>query len=312
MNPRSVGEWLARLPGQLTVTAFYDLLLWALAAAVVALVVRYARRWVDREIEEVNKRHRVRKAVGYAGTFLVLAFGLVLLLGQHADLTVLLGILAAGAAIALQDVAKSAIGWVYLTGRAGMGSGARVEVEGFEGEIIDVGFLKTTLLEVGNRVRGRQSSARLVTVPNSRFLNQVVHVFPDFSPYTWQEQSFLLTYESDWRRAADVLEEIGREAYEGAAGGASAAFSQLERRFAFKHGPLTPIVYLTVAESGVQLTLRYLSHIRRARGVADRVSRKMLAAVESEPRLDFAYPTWRVYRRGEAGPGGEGTPAGER
>lgn len=39
---------------------------------------------------------------------------------------------------------------------------------------------------------------------------------------------------------------------------------------------------------------------------------RALAAVESEPRLDFAYPTWRVYRRGEAGPEAEGTPAGER
>ena len=76
-------------------------------------------------------------------------------------------------------------------------------------------------------------------------------------------------------------------------------FRRLERNFAFKHGPLTPIVYVQALDSGVQLTLRFLTHIRRRRGSENRLVRAFLRSVEREPGLEIAYPTWRVYRRGE-------------
>lgn len=311
MPAGQVSDWLERLAGDLSTGLLYDLLLVALLAAAVAVAVHFLRRAIDRYVEDVNQRHRVRKWIGYGGALLVLLFGLALLMGRALHLTALLGILGAGAAIALQDVAKNAIGWIYITGRAGLGPGARVQVEGVEGEVIDVGVLKTTILEVGGRVHGQQSSGRIASVPNSRFLSQAVLFSPDFSPHVWQELQFLLTFESDWQRGVAVLEEIGDEEHREVAAGARGGFQEMERRFAFKYGALTPIVYLHVADSGVQLTLRYLTHIRQARGSADRVGRAMLEAVEREPELDFAYPTWRVYRRGEpvgrAGdrPGGE-------
>lgn len=306
-----VTTWLEQLMGDLSLGLLYDVLLWAVAAVLVAAVVHYGRRWIDRQIEDVNQRHKLRKGIGYAGALLVLALGVALLLGRSVHVAAILGILGAGAAIALQDTARNFIGWIYITGRPGLGSGARVEVEGVEGEVIDVGLVKTTIVEVGHRVHGQQSSGRVVTIPNARFLDKSVHAFPDFSPYRWQELQFLLTFESDWKRGIEVLEELGREEHEQVATGARSGFRQLERRYAFKYGTLTPVVYLDVADSGVRLTLRYLTHIRQARVSADRVGRAMLDAVAQDSRLDFAYPTWRVYRAGEEGkPDGFGPDGG--
>lgn len=299
MNTERIGGWVQSLMAGLSMGVLYDLLLWLVVALVTWVCVRVARRWVDREVDDVNRRHRIRKMVGYAGAVLVAVVGLAFVVGRSLPAAALLGILGAGAAIALQDVAKNTVGWLYLSTRTGVAPGARIEVDGVVGEVIDVGVLKTTVLEVGNLVGARQSTGRLGTVPNARFLTGTVLFSPDYSPYGWNEISFLLTYESDWRLGAEVLEEVGQSLHEELAAGAEEGFRRLERRYAFMHGPLTPIVYVAAADSGVELVLRYLTHIRQRRGSEDRIARAMLEAVEREEGLDFAYPTWRVYRRGE-------------
>lgn len=282
-----------------------DVLGWLGLLVVVLLVVLLVRRWVDREIEDVNRRHALRKGVQYAGGFVVLLAALALLVGRVGQLATVIGLIGAGLVIALQDLGKSVAGWIYLSTRPGFGPGTRTEVGGVEGEVIDVGILKTTVLEVGNRVFGRQSSGRLATVPNYRFLNENSFFSPSYAPYMWQELQFLLTYESDWKRGVEVLEEIAREEGGILEEDVDRAFHELERRYAFKMGPRTPIVYVTAEDSGVELTLRHLTLLRERRGERDRITRAMMEAVAREPELDFAYPTMRVYRRAEEEPAGE-------
>jgi small-conductance mechanosensitive channel len=309
MTPRAAAEWLAGLPGRLAGIPLRDLLLWLALAAAVALAVRLLRRWVDREIDDVNRRHKVRKAVGYAGVALVVLAGAAMLAGRATSLAAVLGILAAGAAVALQDTAKNAVGWLYLSSRSGLSPGARVEVDGVVGEVIDVGVMKTTILEVGHLVEGRQSSGRLASIPNAKFMSQAALYSPDYSPWAWHETSFLLTYESDWERGIALLEELGAELHDELEPEMLEGFRRLERSFAFKHGPLTPIVYVQALDSGVQLTLRFLTHIRRRRGSEDRLVRAVLREVERDPGLEIAYPTWRVYRRDEERGEGPAEPA---
>lgn len=299
MNAEKIGDFLARLGEGLTAIALGDVALWLLISAIIVLLARIVRRWVDRAVKEVNRRHQFRKMVGYTAFFVILALAIAMFVGRFGHLATVLGLVGAGLAIALQDLGKSAAGWVYLTSRSGFGPGSRVEVEGVMGEVIDIGVLKTTVLEVGNIVFGRQSSGRLVTIPNSKFLNANVFLSPSYSPYAWQELQFLFTYESDWKRAVELLEELAAGEYEGVETATQRAFRQLEKRYAFKWGARTPIVYVKAEDSGIQLTVRYLTHIRERRGSADRVTRGVLEAAAREPGLQIAYPTMRIYRRGE-------------
>lgn len=297
MGSQQVGEWLTSLRDAALSVGWAGLLGWLGLSVLVVFAVRLARRWIDREVEDVNRRHALRKATRYTGGAVVLVVALSLLVGRVGQFATIVGLIGAGLAIALQDLGKSVAGWVFLTTRSGFGPGTRTEVDGIEGEVIDIGLLKTTLLEVGNLVHGRQSSGRLATVPNSRFLNESSYFSPSYSPYMWQELRFLLTYESDWKRGVELLEEIAREEGGTDEEEVDRAFEELERRYAFKMGPRTPIVYVTTEDSGIQLTLRHLTSVRRRRGVRDRITRSMIEAVEREPGLSFAYPTMRFYRR---------------
>lgn len=275
------------------------LVVFLIIAAILYLVVRLGRRQIRRHIEDVNKRHTLQKWVGYAYVVLLLLVGVALFADSLAGLGTVIAVVLAGVAIALQDVLKSFVGWIYISTRAGVQVGSRIEVGGVVGDVIDIGVLKTTILEVGNLVYARQSTGRLVTIPNFRILSESVYISAADNPFVWQELKFVVTFESDWRRAEELLREIAREIHSEIAPDLERGFSRLERRYAFKYGTLTPIVYTSIADSGIELTLRFLVHVRRRRSNIDRVSRRLLDAFDADPNVDLAYPTQRWYTRGE-------------
>lgn len=287
---------------------FQKVLVFLAFAVVLYVVVRVVRRQVGGQIEDVNRRHIFRKWAGYAYIALLVAFGAAIFADFLSGLGTLLAVLMAGVAIALQDVLKSIVGWIYLSGRSGVEVGSRVEVNGMMGDVIDVGVLKTTMLEIGNMVYGRQATGRLVTVPNYLMLSDSVLISGMDNPFGWQEVRVTITFDSDWRRAEAIMQTAADELHTEFAPDLDQGFRRLERRFAFKYGALTPIVYVTLGGSGVELTLRYLVPIRRWRGSEDRISREILDALAREPRISIAHTAYRLYRGAGAGEPGDAAP----
>lgn len=281
-----------------------NLAIFILVAVALYGLARLIRRGINRQIEDVNRRHQLRKAINYV-LWVILAVVGVALFFQRLNLSQLgtvLGLLGAAITIALADVVRSLAGWIYVNSRSGIEIGSRVEVEDVKGDVIDIGLLKTTLLEVGEPlVHGLQSTGRIVTVPNSVFLNRSVFASASVNPLVWQEVQVLVTFETDWKRAREILQAAAKELHEELVPELQAAFRTLEHRYAYRLGPTTPIVYTEIADSGILLTLRYLTHVRRRRGTVDRISREILDRFDAEPTVEFAYPTYRVYRLGEEG-----------
>jgi small-conductance mechanosensitive channel len=278
--------------------AVEKLAVFAAIALALYLLARFARQSVGREIEDVNRRHTVRKWIGYLYGFLVLLLGIALFSDTLRGFGTILALIIAGVAVALQDVLKSVVGWLYLSGRTGVQVGSRVEVRSVIGDVVDIGLFKTTLLEVGNLVYGRQSTGRLVTIPNYQMLSDAVFVSSSDNPFVWQEVRVVVPFESDWRRVDGILADIGETMHAEIQPELESGFRQMARRYAFKYGALTPIVYTALAENGVELVLRFMTHVRRRRGAVDRVTRLLLEAVEQEPAVHIAVPALRVYRPG--------------
>jgi small-conductance mechanosensitive channel len=272
-------------------------------AAFLYFLARLARRLVSDQVEDVNRRHAIRKGIGYAFMALLLLFAVALFADSLSGFGTVLGLMLAGIAVALQDVLKSMVGWLYLSTRSGVEVGSRIEVAGVTGDIIDIGVLKTTVLEVGNLVFGRQSTGRLITIPNYHMLSANVTFSGPVNPFVWQEVRVVVPFDSDWRRAEAILRETGDELHAEIQPELQAGFRRLEQRYAFKYGTLTPIVYVTLGTAGVELTLRFLTSIRNRRGSEDHVGRRLLTAFAAEPNVHFAYPTTRVLRYGERGTG---------
>ena len=267
----------------------------ALIAALVVLwgiVVRVISRQLDDNPTAVYHARR-------ATTYTLVALGVLSLLGfwigAVRNLGTFLGLAAVGIAIALADPLKNIAGWFYLLLRRPYRVDDRVEIDGIAGDIIDIRMFHTTLLEIGNWVEADQSTGRLVHVPNGKVLSTSVYNATEGFGYLWHEVAVSITFESDWKRAEQlvlgVLDTIGDHTADEAA----ARIRRASRAYKIRYTHLTPTVYVSVRNNGVLLTGRLLVETRRRRAADQQVWRGILDAFAAEPTVHFAYPTTRTY-----------------
>jgi len=122
--------------------------------------------------------------------------------------------------------------------------------------------------------------------------------------YIWNEIPVLVTFESDWRKAKQLLDEIAQKHGASLSGSAAHKLREAAKKFMIFYSKLTPKVYTTVKDSGVMLTIRYLCDPRKRRGSEQDIWEEILDAFAAHDDIDFAYPTQRFYHNaGEGKPG---------
>ncbi|MFN2420827.1 MAG: mechanosensitive ion channel family protein [Gemmatimonadota bacterium] len=276
-----------------------DLWRWVAALLLLAgalLAYRVLTRQISRQVADAEKRHRYRKRVGYTIGLFVALIVVIAFIEQIRALGTMIGFIGAGLFIALREYVASFLAWFYIMGQRNITLGSRIELGSVRGDVIDIGVLKLTLVEVRGEGLGDQSSGRLVTIPNFKVITDpVLHLTPG-SPYVWDEMEFSITFESEWKKAREILERVGGEVFDPHQQEIEAGFRQLEHDYAFRYGVTTPIVYLAVTTSGIQLKLRYLTHVRQRRDNRDVITRRVLELFRQAEDIEFAYPTSRVYR----------------
>jgi hypothetical protein len=101
-----------------------------------------------------------------------------------------------------------------------------------------------------------------------------------------------------------VLEKVLVEHTEKLSPDASARIRLSAESMHIKFGKLTPIVWTSVVDSGVRLTMRYLCKPRERRSSASAIWESVLDELGKMPDVDFAYPTTRFFdNRTEGKPG---------
>jgi small-conductance mechanosensitive channel len=298
-----VGGILERVWTAITsVGALEKLAIFVIVGLALYALSRLIRRGIDTHIDDITRRHQLRKVVTYGFWVALVGAGIILFAERLAlaDVGTILGLIAAAVTIALADVVRSLAGWIYVNSRHGVEIGSRIQIDKVIGDVIDIGLLKTTLLEVGEpMVYAMQSTGRIVTVPNSVFLDRNVVSSATVNPLVWQEIQVLVTFESDWKRAREIIQDVATKLYEEIVPDLRAGFHKLESEYAFRLGSTAPIVYTSIADSGVMLTLRNLTPVRKRRSTTDRISTGILDRFAEEPTIEFAYPTYRAFRLGE-------------
>jgi small-conductance mechanosensitive channel len=207
-----------------------------------------------------------------------------------------LGLITAGLAIALKDPITNLAGWLFILFRKPFVIGDRVQVGEHTGDIIDIRLFQFTMLEIGNWVEADQSTGRIIHLPNGKvFLEPQANYSTGFE-YIWNEIRVLITFESNWTKAKSILEEIINKHSKNIDLKAKKEILEASKNYMIYYKNLTPIVYTSVKESGVQLTIRYLCNPRRRRGSENEIWENILIEMNTNEDIEFAYPTTRFYK----------------
>ncbi|MEL7503126.1 MAG: mechanosensitive ion channel family protein [Cyanobacteria bacterium J06554_6] len=252
-------------------------------------------RLVNRQVEDPRERYTWRKSVSYVS----IAISLVLVVGPWlpaiGSLSTFLGFTTAGLTVALREPIVDVVGWIFLLWRQPFQVGDRIEIGVHAGDVIDIRTFQFTLMEVGNWVESDQSTGRIIHVPNSWVFQQAVANYSKGFQYIWNEIPVLITFESDWEKAKSILTTIANEHAAARSEAAQTHLRQAAKKYLIFYSKLTPIVYTSVRDSGVLLTIRYLCEPRQRRGNEQEKWEAILKAFAQEPDIHFAYPTQRFY-----------------
>jgi small-conductance mechanosensitive channel len=253
--------------------------------------------YVHRRIEDPDVWFRAKRIATYSFTFVAIVSLAWIWIDAFDALPTYLGLVSAGVAIALADLLKNMAGWLYILVRRPLRIGDRIQIGDFAGDVVDVRLFRFSMVEIGNWVDADQSTGRLIHVPNGMVFTTPVANYTEEFEHIWHEIPVLITFESNWQKARAIfLEEI--EAASSLDATSREVIRKAAREYQIKVGKLTPIVYLTVRDSGVLLTGRLLTSARERRLKDDKVWSRLLVRFAEEGDISLAYPTVRTFFEG--------------
>jgi small-conductance mechanosensitive channel len=174
-------------------------------------------------------------------------------------------------------------------------TGDRIQIGETSGDVLDIRFFHFTLMEIGKWVDADQSTGRLVHVPNGKIFTTALHNFNQAMSLIWNEIPILITFESDWQKAKQILSNIEKTVLLPLSVNADKNLSHPYKDLPIAYKNVDPRIYTRIEDSGVLLTVRYLCAPRERRGSEEAAMEAILSAFSKYDNIDFAYPTTRFY-----------------
>ena len=279
--------------------AFLQILLTLIAIFVTYLITLIVKKIINRTIKDIKRKYTLRKFTIYIATFVCLLTIILIWIKRVGSVTTIVSVLGAGLTLALHQPITSIAGWLLILIRRPYETGDRVQIGNIKGDVIDIRLFYTSILEIGNWVDADQSTGRVIHCPNGKVFTEPIFNYTRGFEYLWNEIKIVVTFESNWKKAKDIIQEIGSKDYVDLGEKVRAKIKRMSKKYMIHYEKLTPIVWTNIIDFGVELTLRYLTEARKRRSTQDAICHSILDRFNKEPDIDFAYPTYRIYRQGE-------------
>lgn len=259
------------------------------------VISRLSRRVLSRTVEDASSRFQMARVGGYVIAISSMIFVARIWFQGVTGIATYLGLVSAGVAIALQDVLSNLAAWLFIMIRRPFRIGQRIQVGQDCGDVVDIRPLRFVMLEVGNWVNADQSTGRTLHVPNAAVFKHAIANYDEAFGRVWNEIDVNITFESDWRLAKKTLEEILDQNVEKIDEHIKRRIEASAENLHIKAPTPTPVVWTSVVETGVRLTMRYLCEPRRRRVSTAQIWEAVLDAFAKLDRVAFAYPTHRRF-----------------
>ena len=155
--------------------------------------------------------------------------------------------------------------------------------------MIDIGLLRTTLMETGNWVNRDSYNGRIVRIPNSAVLKESVFNYSQGFRFVWDEVRVVFTIRSDFQLAREVLLRVARETIGGYLLEAQKSWKEMIENYRSANPPLEPNVTVVVNAGSLEFSVSYAVDYMKRTSVKDQLFTKIVEEVsKSNGRLEWS------------------------
>jgi len=269
-------------------------LFWKCVAAVVGILFiqgtfRVLEQTLPRRFGRADARYKVRKFLVISGYLSILLFLAILFEDRLGRLSFAIGVVGAGVAVALQDVVASIAGAFSIGFSKLYAVGDRVQIGDTRGDVIDIGLLRTTLMETGDWVSRDLYNGRIARIPNSTVLRGSVFNYSLGFRFIWDEINVLFKITSDCQLARAMLLRAANEAIGEYLVEAQSSWKVMSDNYQSANPPLEPTLALVVNAGSLEFTVSYVVDYTKRTAMKDQLFTKIVEEVaNSDGRLEWA------------------------
>lgn len=270
------------------IPALQKIVLGLMFASFVLVLNRLFRRIIKRRVTDGSVAYNLRNIINLFSGILIFIITLSLFFTNWYATMVSFGVVSLIVGLALQNPLSSFFGWIYLLIRKPYEVGDRIRIGAVYGDVINVGYLDTTLWEFrGDYLSGDHPSGRIIKFSNSRIFNEYIYNYswPLF-PFIWKELAFYVSYDTDLKFAGDTIRRVAEQEI------GKAMMRRVKRFKNILAGTLIdelevkerPSIILKAHTNGwIEVTVRYLSEPKNSEFIKTNLFQKIMQELLKHP-----------------------------
>jgi len=255
-----------------------------LQSVALILAICLAAFIADHLIQQFEQRitpdRRMLRSLRFIARFgvqvIALALVLLVIFGAPGQITTLLGLAGAGLTVALKDFIVAFFGWFVLLGKNGIRVGDWVEINGIAGEVIEVGVLRTVLLETGGWSDAGHPTGRKVVFVNSFAIEGHYFNFSTSGQWLWDELQIVVPPQEDPYPVIDAIQKLAAKETAANASLAEHEWQKGAGSRALKSFSAAPAINVKPTAVGVEVSVRYITRAHERYELRARLYRQVV------------------------------------
>jgi len=269
---------------RMALSRVFSKLMWVLG---VILTVFLLNRLIEKAGHS-RKGGRVRNATSaIIGKIALQVAGLgaiiLICLGVPGQITTVLGLAGAGLTVALKDFIVAFFGWFILMGRNGLRVGDWVEIKGVCGEVVEIGLLRTVLLETGSWSDASHPTGRRVAFVNSFAIEGHFFNFSTSGQWMWDELKVLVPPGQDPYPVMDGVQKLVEHETEANAKIAEEEWRKNNSRYRVKAFSMVSGLNVIPTANGIEICARYITRADQRHETRKSLYRSVVELMHGRP-----------------------------
>jgi len=259
MEIEEIEQWIKDYP------LVWSIIKFLILAVIILILVRLLRKQLKKTIPNAAIRYKSQKGVEIFGYIILVIFAITYFTGTIKDFTLIIGLFTAGLAFTLQELILSIAGSLYIFLMKVYAPGDRIEINGIKGDVIDVGSVYTTMMEIGQWVSSDNYSGRIVKLSNAFVFKGPIYNYSQDFPFIWDEFNLPIRYGSDMDLAKTIIIKIASETLAEYTANSKSQWKDVVNKYYIEDAQVDPTLAITLTDNWIQFNLRYIVDFKKRR-----------------------------------------------